>query len=202
MSVYNSPEGSPLRNGHLDQHDTAALFRSMYDRLRALARQRMGKERRDHTLQPTALVHEAFLRLMGNGNGNMTRSWTDPSRFYAAMAEAMRHVLVDAARRRRRIKRGGEALARMNVDELPVEPAATSEDRAQQLLAIDEALERLSVDHPKKAELVKLHYFGGLTLSGAAQALGISASTADRHWAYARAWLYRQLTGRDNDAGT
>jgi RNA polymerase sigma factor (TIGR02999 family) len=154
-----------------------------------LARKQMGLERPGQTLQPTGLVHEAFLKLMGAG---ADRRWDNRWHFYAAAAEAMRHILVDAARRHRRLKRGG-GRRRVDLDDLRVGVEQSPED----LLAVDEALTRFASQHPEKAELVKLRYFGGLTIDEAAKALGISAATAERHWAFARAWLYRSIAGND-----
>jgi RNA polymerase sigma factor (TIGR02999 family) len=154
-----------------------------------LARKQMGLERPGQTLQPTGLVHEAFLKLMGAG---ADRRWDNRWHFYAAAAEAMRHILVDAARRHRRLKRGG-GRRRVDLDDLRVGVEQSPDD----LLAVDEALTRFASQHPEKAELVKLRYFGGLTIDEAAKALGISAATAERHWAFARAWLYRSIAGND-----
>jgi RNA polymerase sigma factor (TIGR02999 family) len=148
----------------------------------------MGRERGNHTLQPTALVHEVFLRMMA-GRAN-DRSWDDRAQFYAAAAQAMRRILVDAARRRRRLKRGG-SLKRVDLDNVAPGGSAPMDD----LLALNDALDALAERHPHKAELVQLRYFAGLTLEEASKALGISNATADRHWAFARAWLYRHIEG-------
>jgi RNA polymerase sigma factor (TIGR02999 family) len=161
----------------------------VYERLRMLARKQMGLERPDQTLQPTGLVHEAFLKLMGAG---ADRRWDNRWHFYAAAAEAMRRILVDAARRRRRLKRGG-AHHRVDLDDLRDGVEQSPDD----LLAVDEALTRFASQYPQKAELVKLRYFGGLTVDEAATTLDISAATAERHWAFARAWLYRSIAGSD-----
>jgi RNA polymerase sigma factor (TIGR02999 family) len=165
----------------------------VYERLRLLAKKQMGLERPGQTLQPTGLVHEAFLKLMGAG---ADRRWDNRWHFYAAAAEAMRRILVDAARRHRRLKRGG-GLHRVDLDDL----RAGVEQPPDDLLAVDEALTRFASQYPQKAELVKLRYFGGLTIDEAAKALGISAATAERQWTFARAWLYRCIAGDDRPGG-
>jgi RNA polymerase sigma factor (TIGR02999 family) len=168
-----------------DAAATANLLPLVYQQLRALAGRKMQRERPDQTLQATALVHEAYLRLVDT---TKVRLWESRWHFFAAAAESMRRILVDNARRRGRIKRGGD-LNRVDLDKVEV----TVDDPPDQLVALDEALTRLAQDHPEKAQLVNLRFFGGLTHEEAAQALGVSLSTADRHWAYARAWLYRQM---------
>ncbi|MBI2925897.1 MAG: sigma-70 family RNA polymerase sigma factor [Verrucomicrobia bacterium] len=160
------------------------LLPLVYDELRQLAAQKMAYETPGQTLQPTALVHEAWLRLAGSN-----QQWSGRGHFFAAAAEAMRRILIDRARKRSR-ERHGAGLQRVNLDS--VDFAATSEDET--LLALDEALGKLAAEAPEKAELVKLRYFTGLSIAGAARALGISDATAKRHWAYARAWLYCELT--------
>jgi RNA polymerase sigma factor (TIGR02999 family) len=161
----------------------------VYDELRKLAARRMADESPGRTLQPTALVHEAYLRLIGNG---AEPHWNGRGHFFAAAAEAMRRLLVERARRKRRVRHGG-GRARIDLENLDVE----AERGADDLLALDEALQRLSADEPAAAEVVKLRYFAGLTAASAAAALGISLRTANRHWAYAKAWLYRQMSERD-----
>jgi len=163
------------------------LLPLVYDELRRLARHRMGQEGARHTLQATALVHEAYLRLV---DGNAGRNWDGRRHFFAAAAESMRRILVDRARRRGRIKRGGGAVRR-RVDLESV--ALTVDEPPEELLAVDEGLAALAVLHPEKAQLVKLRYFAGLTAEEAAGVMGISLATANRHWAYARAWLFRHL---------
>ena len=185
-SVMHDHGPGPVSNhGRRDQ--SSVLFQSVYDRLRALARSRMAQERADHTLQPTALVHEVFLRMMG-GSAAAQHAWNDRAQFYAVAADAMRRILVDAARRRRRLKRAGSR-KRVDLDEVAPCDTAPMND----LLALNDALDVLAARHPQKAELVKLRYFAGLTLDEASKALGISNATADRHWAFARAWLYRHM---------
>ena len=165
-----------------DPKAAAELLPLVYDELRKLAAARMAAEKPGQTLQATALVHEAYLRLVGAGPA---RDWDGRGHFFAAAAEAMRRILVEAARRKGRRKHGGgRAAGRPRRRRRPPSPA-------DDLLALDEALDRLAADDPRPAELVKLRYFAGLTVAEAAAALGVSAATADRHWAYARAWLLR-----------
>jgi RNA polymerase sigma factor (TIGR02999 family) len=172
-----------------DSQASADLLPLVYERLRALAGRKMRQERPDQTLQATALVHEAYLRLVDT---TKVQLWESRWHFFAAAAESMRRILVDNARRRGRIKRGGE-LHRVDLDKLEL----TLNDPPDELIALDEALIKLAAEHPEKAQLVNLRYFGGLTHEEAAQAMGISTSTADRHWAYARAWLYRHMASEE-----
>jgi RNA polymerase sigma factor (TIGR02999 family) len=174
-----------------DARAAAELLPLVYEELRQLARQRMGRERAGHTLQATALVHEAYVRLV---EGNAAKSWAGRWHFFAAAAEAMRRILVDQARRRGRVKRGGTTpRQRIDLDELTVN------EPPQELLAVDEGLTALAAHHPEKAELVKLRYFAGLTAEEAAEATGVSVATANRRWAYARAWLFRHLESRGSN---
>jgi RNA polymerase sigma factor (TIGR02999 family) len=161
------------------------LLPLVYDELRQLAAQKLAQETPGQTLHATALVHEAYLRLVDNAEA---RRWNSRGHFFAAAAEAMRRILIDSARRKQRPKHGGDR-KRLSLDELSV-PA---DDRAEELLALDEALGRLAAQEPLKAEVVKLRYFAGLSLQEAAACLGISPATAKRHWAVARAWLYAAL---------
>jgi RNA polymerase sigma factor (TIGR02999 family) len=170
-----------------DPIGAAELLPLVYEELRRLAAARLAAERPGQTLQPTALVHEAYLRLVGLGQPH---DWRGRGHFFQAAAEAMRRILIDQARRKRRIKHGG-GRDRVDLDELTV-PAR--EDRAADLLALDEVLTAFAREEPEKAELVKLRYFAGLTLEEAAACLGISPTTAKRHWALARAWLFAALT--------
>ena len=162
------------------------LLPLVYQKLRRLAAVKMASQPEGHTLQPTALVHEAYLRLIGLED----KQWQNSRHFFAAAAEAMRHILVDSARRKGRLKRGGQ-LQRLDLDSLEL----AAEAQPDELLAVHEALEEFSRYDPEKAELVKLRFFGGLTLPAAATAMGWSLATAKRHWAFARAWLYRRIAG-------
>ena len=162
------------------------LLPLVYDELRKLAAQKMASERPGHTLQPTALVHEAWLRLVGDG----ASKFENRTHFFAAAAEAMRRIMVESARRKKRLKHGGQ-LERVDLDavELPL-PMPMPDD---QLLALDETLERLSTVDVRAAEMVKLCFFVGLTQEQAAKELGVSIATAERLWAFARAWLFREM---------
>jgi RNA polymerase sigma factor (TIGR02999 family) len=164
---------------------SAELLPLVYDELRRLARERISHEKPGQTLQATALVHEAYVRLVDQ---EQVQRWDSRGHFFAAAAEAMRRILVERARRKATAKRGG-ALRRQDVDQL----AVASEDRSDELLALDEALDELAKHEPQAAELVKLRYFGGLGHQEAAEALGIGRRAADRLFALARAWLYRRI---------
>jgi len=157
----------------------------VYDELRRLAEWKMAREIPGQTLQATALVHEAWLRL----GGDRQPHWENRAHFFAAAAEAMRRILIDRARRKSAERHGGAGV-RIDLENLDL--AAAPEDA--QILALDEALSQLTAHDPVKADLVKLRFFAGLTLDQAAQVLGVSTPTAKRHWAYARAWLYRAMT--------
>ena len=172
-----------------DERAAERLLAAVYDELRRLAAHRMARERPGQTLQATALVHEAWLRLAGDQSGFENRA-----HFFGAAAEAMRRILVEAARRRARIKRGG-GRQRVELSENVAGVLPESTD----LLALDEALENLATEDPRKAELVKLRYFTGLTLPDAAEILGISRGTAGRDWAFARAWLFQEMGGEEKD---
>jgi RNA polymerase sigma factor (TIGR02999 family) len=173
-----------------DRRAAADLLPLVYDELRKLAAARMAAETPDQTLQPTALVHEAYLRLIGPGDGVC---WDNRGHFFAAAAEAMRRILVDAARRKKAEIHGG-GLRR--VDAATVEIIAHEVD--DDLVAIDVALDKLAALDPVKADLVKLRFFAGLTIEQAAEALGISSATAKRYWTYSRAWLYQQVSDDAN----
>jgi RNA polymerase sigma factor (TIGR02999 family) len=170
-----------------DARASADLLPLVYEELRRLARQRMGQERAGHTLQATALVHEAYVRLVA---GNQAKSWEGRWHFFTAAAEAMRRILVDQARRRGRVKRGGGA-TRQRIG--LVDLGLPANDPPQELLAVDDGLTALAAKHPENAQLVKLRYFAGLTIEEAAEATGVSVATANRRWAYAKAWLFRYL---------
>ena len=168
-----------------DPQAAAHLLPLVYDELRKLAAAQLAAEKPGQTLQATALVHEAYLRLV---DADRVQHWDSRAHFFAAAAEAMRRILIDQARRKRRPKHGG-GRSRVSLDEALCLGEVPDDD----LLALDEALAKLAHEEPAKAELVKLHYFAGLTLEEAGQVLGISHRTAKRHWAYARAWLYAAI---------
>jgi RNA polymerase sigma factor (TIGR02999 family) len=168
-----------------DSQAAEQLLPLVYDELRRLAAQKLSQEKPGQTLEATGLVHEAYLRLVG---GDANRRWDNRGHFFAAAAEAMRRILVDNARRKDRRKHGG-GMVRQDLDALQLSAPALCED----LLALDEALNKLAEQDPIKAELVKLRHFAGLSVDQAAEALGISAATADRYWAYARAWLRTEI---------
>jgi RNA polymerase sigma factor (TIGR02999 family) len=168
-----------------DPHAADQLLPLVYDELRRLAAQKLAQEKPGQTLEATALVHEAYLRLVGSQG---TQHWQSSGHFFAAAAEAMRRILIDQARRKRRPKHGGDWKRVSLEDVLPV-----SEPPCEDLLALDEALTRFALQEPAKAELVKLRFFAGLTIAEAARALGISEATAERYWAFARVWLYAEL---------
>jgi RNA polymerase sigma factor (TIGR02999 family) len=184
-----------------DPHAAAALLPLVYDELRKLAAQRVAQERPGQTLQATALVHEAYLRLVGgsNDNGNgPPQNWSGRGHFFAAAAEAMRRILVEAARRRNALK-GGGGHHRVDLADAPEPPAATvAGPPGLDLLALDDALATLERDEPRKAAVVKLRFFAGLTNDEAAAAMGVSGATAENDWAYARAWLRVEM-GRAAD---
>lgn len=176
---------------HGDARVADQLLPLVYDELRKLAIARMTNEAADHTLQPTALVHEAWLRLT---HDEPNTQFANRAHFFAAAAEAMRRILVDHARRKATGKRGG-AWERLNLDK--VEIAADTDDDT--LLLVNESLEKLAKEEPKAAEIVKLRFFAGLTLEEAGQVLGFTERTAKRHWAFARAWLYEAMkTSRES----
>ncbi len=161
------------------------LLPLVYEELRVLARQRLANEKPGQTLQATALVHEAYLRLVGKDND---QEWDNRGHFFAAAAEAMRRILVESARRKKNEKAGGE----FHRIELSPQHAANAE--TVDLIELNDALDRLAAKDPRKAELVKLRYFAGLTIEQAAQALGVSVGTANNDWAYSKTWLCKQLS--------
>jgi len=169
-----------------DAHAAGQLLPLVYEELRKLAAARMAEEAPGHTLNATALVHEAYLRLVGPADA---ARWDNRGHFFAAAAEAMRRILVEAARRKRRDKHGG---TRTRIDLDGAHPLAP--DLRHDLIALDGALTRLAAEDPQAAKLVELRHFTGLSVAEAALALGISPRTADRVWAFARAWLHRELT--------
>lgn len=173
-----------------DQAASEELLPLVYDELRKLAAAKMAGERLDHTLPPTALVHEAYLRLIGPGNSgsNGNGQWEGRGHFFAAAAEAMRRILVDHARNSRRLKRGGDA-RRFSLEGVEI----AWDPRYGDILDLNDALDRLASVAPEAAELVKLRCFAGQTFPEAAALMGISLRTAKRRWAFARAWLYRAM---------
>jgi RNA polymerase sigma factor (TIGR02999 family) len=175
-----------------DAHAAEQLLPLVYDELRQLAAQKFAQEQPGQTLQATALVHEAYLRLVA---GDVAQPWESRRHFFAAAAEAMRRILIDRARDKRRFKRGG-GWRRLHLDD--IDPAM--EQSPDDLLALDEALAKLAQEDPVCAELVKLRLFTGLTLGEAAETLGIARRTADRYWAFARSWLYDALSQEDQSA--
>jgi RNA polymerase sigma factor (TIGR02999 family) len=191
----SSAQGAPMNEvTHIlsaiergDAHAAEQLLPLVYGELRRLAAEKMVHEKPGQTLQPTALVHEAYVRLV---DAEKAQHWNSRGHFYAAAAEAMRRILVENARRKKTLRRGGQ---RQRLDLELAQPAAPrlSED----LLALDEALEKLTKKDRLKAELVKLRYFAGLTMEQTAQTLGISLATANRWWNYARAWLHQEVSG-------
>jgi len=168
-----------------DPHAAEQLLPLVYDELRKLAAQRMAQEKPGQTLDATGLVHEAYLRLV---DVEKAQHWNSRGHFFAAAAEAMRRILIDNARRKRRPKHGGDR-QRVDLDEAAPLVKIPSDD----LLALDEALSRLGATDPLAAKLVELRYFAGLTMPQAAEALGLSLRVAERNWTYARAWLHREL---------
>jgi len=190
-----------------DPQAAEKLLPLVYDELRKLAAAKLAHENPGQTLQPTALVHEAYLRLVSNKENSevsnqtsdekrlisdlrplASEHWHSRGHFFAAAAEAMRRILVEQARRKQRIRHGGQ-FQRVNLDS----SVQVSQETEQDLVALDEALEQLAKEDPDAAAVVKLRYFAGLTIEQAALALNISVRTANRHWAFARAWLYEQL---------
>jgi RNA polymerase sigma factor (TIGR02999 family) len=168
-----------------DPHAADELLPLVYDELRKLAAARLASEKPGQTLQATALVHEAYLRLI---DVDQPHPWNSRGHFFAAAAEAMRRIVIDSARRKATLKRGGN-LEILSVDQIEV----AGSEHPDKLLAVDEALIRLAEHDPLKARLVELRFFAGLTIDEAALAMGISAATANRHWAYARAWLQAEI---------
>jgi len=166
-------------------HAAEQLMPLVYEELRKLAAQKLAQEKPGQTLQATALVHEAYIRLV---DVDKAQSWNSRGHFFAAAAEAMRRILVDHARRKQRPKHGGDR-QRVELDEA----CRLADDGAEQVLLVNEALGKLAAESPEKAELVKLRYFAGLSAHEAADSLGISRATADRYWAYAKAFLYCAL---------
>jgi len=177
-----------LSDGGADESAAARLLPHVYTELRRLAAGALSSDRSDHTLQATALVHEVYLRLAGSAGGG----WNDRAHFFRTAAKTMRHILIDHYRRRRAEKRGGGERA-----SCLSETALLLDDRDAEILAVDEALQRLSALSPEKARVVELRVFGGCTIAETAEALGVSTVTVERHWRFAHAWLKSQLCGDD-----
>lgn len=180
-AIESTPEPRPTRD----------LFQTVYDELRKLAAYQLSTERVGHTLNPTALVHEVYLRLTSTPRGEGL-SWRDRKQFFTLAAEAMRRILIDHARYHRRKKRGGGKLAsKVDLEQIAAEIHPD-------VIALNDALEALAVERPDAAELVKLRYFTGLTMDEAAEILELSSSTADRRWTFAKAWLLDRLASQDD----
>jgi RNA polymerase sigma factor (TIGR02999 family) len=176
---------------HGDPSAAEQLLPLVYDELRQLAASKLAQEQPGQTLQATALVHEAYLRLVGTGPA---QGWNSRGHFFGAAAEAMRRIIIEQARRKRSRRQGG-GLNRLPIDQVEIAAPDTTPD----VLALNDALEQLERTDPTKAALVKLRYFAGLTNGQAAEVLGISTTTADRYWSYARAWLHAALKKDDPD---
>jgi RNA polymerase sigma factor (TIGR02999 family) len=172
-----------------DARASAELLPLVYEELQALARSFMAKEGAAHTLQPTALVHEAYLRLVGDGS-----TWDNRGHFFVAAATAMRRILIDRARQRHRLKRGGNR-RRVELDDA----ALATEPESEDLLALEQALARLEAKDPRKGQVVMLRYFAGLSNEETATVLGVSLATVKNDWTFARAWLHRELSADDGD---
>jgi RNA polymerase sigma factor (TIGR02999 family) len=171
-----------------DSKASAELLPLVYDELRRVAARRFAKEKPGQTLQVTALVHEAYLRLLGP-LGQDEPQWNSTGHFFMAAAEAMRRILIESARHKKRLRHGGN-FNRVDLDRFDVADQSASDE----LLALDEALDRLAAEDPIVADVVKLRYFAGLTIEQAAEYLGVSVRTANRHWSYAKAWLFEELS--------
>jgi RNA polymerase sigma factor (TIGR02999 family) len=176
-----------------DSNAAEELLPLVYQELRKLAAAKLSKEKTGHSLQPTVLVHEAYLRLV---DVDQPQQWNGRGHFFAAAAEAMRRILVDFARRKNSEKHGGQ-LRRVSLDD----DLAATRDREVDLLALDEALARLEQRWPDKANLVKLRYFAGLTIPEASRAIGVSRATGERYWTFAKAWLHLQLSNGEEQSG-
>ena len=173
----------------------AALLEAVYAELRAIAQQRMNQERHNHTLQATALVHEAYLRLVGNNE----MKWDSRGHFFVAAAEAMRRILVEHARARMRVKRGGPDRKKLDLGMADVASLA-ADDHPEEIVALDDAVRRLGEMEPRAAAVVRLRFFAGLTVAETAEALGVSPRTVELDWSFGRAWLFRTLA--EGNAGS
>jgi len=200
MKDNGTPDGPPGGEGanHLASRSSRQFFAQVYDELRSIAHARMRGERAGHTLQSTELVHEAYLRLASHS----APQWQNRGRFFAAAAEAMRRILIERARARGRIKRGGESgrpASRLTLD--LEEVASLADDRdPESILALDDAIERLHERDARAAQIVRLRFYAGLSVEEVAEALEVSERTVLRDWGFARAWLYRQLAAETDGA--
>jgi RNA polymerase sigma factor (TIGR02999 family) len=176
-----------------DHAATNEILPLVYDQLKRVAQVRMVNERKDHTLQATALVHETYAKLMGQHE----QAWANRRHFFFAATQSMRQILIDHARTRNRHKRGGPAIRKFSLDIAAVADLA-QEDKFDEVIALDEALHRLESERPRVAQVVSLRFFGGLTVQETADMLGVAKRTIDLDWVYARAWLYRELSGDDH----
>jgi RNA polymerase sigma factor (TIGR02999 family) len=172
---------------HGDGHSASALLPLVYDELRRLARSRMAMEGAGHTLQPTALVHEAWLRMVAAED----RTWQNRAYFFSSAATAMRRILVEHARKKSRLKRGGER-QRLDIDALELSEPVQDEG----ILMVEEALQQLEQAHPKRGRVVMLKYFGGMTNKEVAETMGIGEATVERYWAFSKAWLYDRISSQ------
>jgi RNA polymerase sigma factor (TIGR02999 family) len=191
MAASESVSSHPESPG--GRRKAAEMVPSMYEQLRSLAAKKMANEAPGQTIGATALVHEAYLRVAGSGEQEQEAKWENRGHFYVAAATAMRRILIDRARRKKAIRHGGE-WQRTEFDIIDA-PAAVVEP-SDELLALDEALAELAEEDPRKARLVELRYFVGLTSQEAADVLGVSKPTADRDWTFARAWLHQRVRGQ------
>lgn len=179
-----------LDRTHSDEDRVAALLPLVYDQLRAVAQRALSAERPDHSLQATALVHEAYLRLVGD----RTVPWSSKAHFYVAAAEAMRRILIDHARGKARVKRGG-GRARLSLASV----ADLASGDSSEVLGFDDAFRRLESESPEAAAVVRLRFYAGLSIDQTAEAIGVSSNTVDRRWAFARAWLYRAMADQQDE---
>lgn len=187
MSEEKDVTGLLLKWNVGDQAAFEQLIPLVYDELRRIARRHLSRESQTRTLQTTALVHEAYLKLIDQTRAN----WQNRAQFFGVSANIMRRILIDHARKRLRGKRGGGAF-KISLDDGNID---VSDERASELIALDEALERLAKEDPEKAKIVELKYFGGLSIEETAEALGIGTATVIRHWRIAKAWLYKEIVG-------
>lgn len=189
--ISNSPTLAILLDqSQSDAERVASLLPLVYDQLRAVAQRALVAERPDHTLQATALVHEVYLRLVGD----RSVPWSSKAHFYVAAAESMRRILIDHARSRGRVKRGGDR-AKLSLNSVADLAAGDSAE----ILGFEEVFQRLETEVPEAAAVVRLRFYAGLTIDQTAEALGVSSNTVDRRWAFARAWLFRALQDRPDE---